>query len=397
MKLPAPSPNLAKLPPYIFVRLKQLGQKAKDAGKDVIDLSMGSPDLPTPPHIVDALVKAVREDKSTHRYPPANGLPVLRKAIATYYDRRFGVKLDPETEVLPLIGSKEGLAHLCGAYLNPGDAALLTNPCYPVHYVGPQLFGGRPVLMAMEEKNEFLPDFGAVAKKDLEKARFMFLNYPNNPTAATVDGLGFFKDAAAFAKKQGMFVVHDNAYSDLCFDGYRAPSFLQLEGGKELGVEFHSCSKTYNMAGWRVGFAVGSAEIIGALAKFKSNLDYGVAGFVQHAAAAALEGPQDCVVELAKTYQSRRDALCAALDGIGWKAKRPKASMYVWAKLPGTMPSMEFVEGLIQQEGVVISPGTGFGPFGEGYVRFSLIAEPPRLQEAAKRIGRYLSKLKVAR
>lgn len=397
MKLPTPSPNLTKLPPYLFVRLKQLRLQAEAKGKDVIDIGMGNPDQPTPGHIVEALVKSVREDKSTHRYPPANGLPALRKAVAVYYKRRFGVELDPESEVLPLIGSKEGLAHLCAAYLQPGDGALISNPCYPVHYDGPLMFGGRSILMPLKESNDFLPDFGQLGKEDLKRARFMVLNYPNNPTAGTVEDLGLFKDAVSFASKHGMFVVHDNAYSDLCFDGYVAPSFLQLPGAKKIGVEFHSCSKTYNMAGWRVGFAVGNAEILAALGKFKSFLDYGVPGFVQNAAAAALEGPQDCVKELASMYQRRRDVLCGALDEIGWKVRKPKASMYVWAKIPGDAPSLEFAENLILQEGVVVSPGTGFGPCGEGYVRLSLVDSEAKLKEAVRRIGKYLSKLRVSR
>ena len=391
--IPKPNPGLTKLPPYIFVRLNQVKAQAAKAGKDPIDLAMGNPDQPTPDNVVEALCRAVREDKTTHRYPQSSGLPEFRRAIAGFYKTRFDVDLDPDAEVVPLIGSKEGLAHLCFAYLGPKTSALIPSPCYPVHYNGPFLAGSTPDLMPLKEENGFLPDLGAVPAAAARRARFMLLNYPNNPTGAVVEDLDLFKEAIRFAKGRDMFVVHDNAYSELGFDGYRAPSFLQVPGAKKIGVEFHSLSKSYSMAGWRVAFAVGNAEIIQALAKFKSHVDYGIPGFVQRAAIEALTGPQDYTRRITALYRSRRDFLCSALERIGWSVPRPKAAMYLWGRLPEKVRawgSVRFAERLILDAGVVVSPGVGFGPHGEGYVRFALIESEERMAEAVRRIGAFL-------
>ena len=391
--MPTTTSQLAGLPPYIFVKMIGLRDSMAAKGNDVIDLGQGSPDLPTPGPVVEALCRSVREDASTHRYPTTKGTAELRGAIAGWYKRRFDVTLDPETEVLPLVGSKEGLAHLCFAYLGKGDTALVPSPCYPVHYNAVILAGAKAALMPLKEENGFLPDFKKIPAAAAAKARMLILNYPNNPTGATVSGLKLFEDAVEFARKRRMLVVHDNAYSELCFDGYRAPSFLQVPGAKAAGVEFHSLSKSFNMAGWRVGFAVGNAAALAAVAKFKSFLDYGIPGFIQSAAAAALNGPQDSIAPLCETYRRRRDLLVGELARIGWTLPSPKATMYLWGRLPkkaAKLGSLRFAEDLVLKAGVVVAPGIGFGPHGEGYVRFALIDKEPRLKEAARRIGHYL-------
>ncbi len=391
--IPKPSSKLTGLPPYIFVKLNQIKDKARAAGRDLIDLSMGNPDRPTPDHVVEALCRAAREDKSTHRYPQTRGLPEFRRAVAAFYKNRFDVDLDPETEIVPLIGSKEGLAHLCMAYLGPKDAALVPSPCYPVHFNGPFLAGSKSELMPLTEENKFLPDLGKISAAAARRSRFMILNYPNNPTGAVVEDDSLFKEALKFAKRHEMFVLHDNAYSEIAFDGYRAPSFLQVPGSKKLGVEFHSLSKSYSMAGWRIAFAVGNAEIIQALTKLKSHLDYGAPGFVQKAAVEALNGPQDCVREITEVYRRRRDVLCESLNAAGWAVEKPKAAMYLWARLPAAWRrkgSMAFAEKLIMQAGVAVTPGIGFGPDGEGYVRFAFVENEDKIREAVRRIGAFL-------
>jgi len=391
VSLPRPSPALSRLPPYLFVRLNAIRAKAEAKGLDVIDLGMGNPDRPTPAFVVEALRRSALKDTWSHRYPTTKGLPAFRQAVAGFYRRRFGVRLDPETEVLPLIGSKEGLAHLCSVYLPPRGAALVPSPCYPVHINGPALFGSPPVLMPLREEYGFLPEFGSLSRRDLDRARFMILNYPNNPTAATVDGLDFFEEAVRFARRRGLFIVSDLAYSELCFDGYRAPSLLEVPGSKAVAVEFHSLSKTYNMAGWRVAFAVGNQEVLAQLGKLKTHMDYGIPGFIQQAGVAALEGPEDSVRALARMYQRRRDVLAGSLQEAGWTVPRPRATMYLWGRVPRGGSSVAFAERLLLEEGVVLAPGAGFGPQGEGWVRFALVGEEARLKDAARRIGRFLS------
>lgn len=390
--------RLAKLPPYIFVHLGNLKREAAAKGHKVIDLGQGSPDLPSPVAAVTAAQKAM-EDVKTHGYPIANGLPEYRKAVAAWYKKRFNADFDPEKEVLPLIGSKEGIGHILMAMLDPGDAVLVPSPCYPVHYNGVLIAGGVPKLMPLKEANGFLPDLKAIPEADLAAAKIMILNYPNNPTGATLPDLTLLKDALALAAKHGFLVLYDNAYSEIGFDGYKAPSIFEIPGAKEHALEFHSTSKTYSMAGWRLGFVVGNATAVGILAKLKGFLDYGVPSFLQHAAIAALEGSDEPIRKASAAYQERRDALCAALKGLGWDAAPPKAAMYVWTRLPREargMTSLAFCERLILEHGVAVTPGSGFGPEGEGYVRFSLIQPPAVLREAVARVGTYLKTLDTA-
>lgn len=396
---PTPSKKLSSLPPYLFVRLAQLRGQAEKAGHSIIDLGQGSPDLPSPANVVSALKDAI-DDPSTHRYPAAQGMPRLRQAIAGWYKKRFNVNLDPDTEVLPLIGSKEGLAHLFMALLEPGQGVLVPNPCYPVHYNGVILAGGRIHVMPLEQKNGFVPDLKKVTPAAAKNSKILLMNYPNNPTGAVLPNNKPLEDALAFARKHGTLIAYDNAYSELTFDGYDAPSILQLPGAIDHAVEFHSLSKSYSMAGWRIGFVVGNADAISHLAKFKGFLDYGIPTFIQRAAIEALEGPQDYVKKAAATYQSRRDAFVKALAGIGWEVPTPRATMYLWSRLPKAaqkMGSLEFSERLILEQGVVLAPGVGFGPYGEGFMRMSLIAPEAKLEEAAQRIGKLLSSKAVAK
>ncbi len=391
---PTPSKKLSGLPPYLFMRLNALKQQAQSAGLDVIDLGQGSPDLPSPPHVVAALKRSV-DQTWTHTYPLAKGLPALRRSIADWYRRRFSVHLDPDTEVLPLVGSKEGIAHLFMALLDPGQTVLVPSPCYPVHYNGVVLAGGRPHLMPLRAENGFLPDLKKVPAAEAKRAKILVLNYPNNPTGAVLKDMTLLKDALAFSAKHGCLVAYDNAYSELTFDGYCAPSILQLPGAIDRAVEFNSLSKTYSMAGWRIGYVVGNAAALAQLSKFKGFLDYGIPSFIQQAASAALDGPQDCIQAACRTYQRRRDALVRALAAIGWDVPAPRAAMYVWAPLPAAakkLGSLAFSERLILEQGVVVSPGVGFGPAGEGYMRFSLIVSEAKLAEAASRIGKFLRK-----
>ncbi|MBI4385947.1 MAG: aminotransferase class I/II-fold pyridoxal phosphate-dependent enzyme [Elusimicrobia bacterium] len=398
--LPECSKALTDLPPYLFVKLNSVKEEAVRRGLQLIDLGMGNPDQPTPAHVVEALCRSVREDTSTHRYPQTKGLARLREAIAAWYHRRFQVTLDPGREVLPLLGSKEGLAHLFFTYLTPKDYALIPSPCYPVHYNATLLTGTKVHLMPLKEESRFLPDLDAVPTAVARKAKVLLVNYPNNPTGAVVEDLALFDRCAHFAKKNGCLVAHDNAYSELAFDGYRAPSFLQLPQARKYGVEFHSFSKTYSMAGWRIAFAVGNAEVLGNLYKFKSFLDYGIPGFIQNAAVSALEGSQDYVSKITQTYRERRDVLVASLREVGWTVPTPRATMYVWGHLPEPFRrggSFRFAERLLLQEGVVVAPGIGFGPFGEGYVRFALVEDKSRIEEAVRRIGRFLRSARCER
>ncbi|MBI5630006.1 MAG: aminotransferase class I/II-fold pyridoxal phosphate-dependent enzyme [Elusimicrobia bacterium] len=391
---PIPSKKLSGLPPYLFVRLHALKLQAQAAGLPIIDLGQGSPDLASPPNVVAAL-KAAVDEPWTHRYPQTQGLPELRKAIAAWYSRRFNVALDPEKEVLPLVGSKEGLAHLFMALLEPGQGVLVPNPCYPVHYNGVILAGGKPFLMPLKEENGFLPNLKKIPAEAARRCKILLLNYPNNPTGAVLEDAGLLEEALAFSRRHGCLVAYDNAYSELTFDGYRAPSILQLPGARRRAVEFHSLSKTYSMAGWRIGFVVGNAEAIAHLGKFKGFLDYGIPSFIQRAAVEALNGPQDSIAEACRVYRERRDALVAALAGIGWEVPAPRAAMYLWGRLPEVARkkgSLAFAESLILEKGVVLSPGVGFGPHGESYIRFSLVAPKEKLALAARRIGDFLAR-----
>ncbi len=378
--------RIEKLPPYLFATISRKIAEKRAQGVDVISFAIGDPDLPTPDHILGALAEA-SQDPANHRYPETDGLPELREAIAAWYERRFGVTLDPQREVLPLIGSKEGIGHIALCFIDPGDVALVPDPGYPVYAVGTMFAGGEPYYLPLREENGFLPDLESVPEEVIRRARLLWLNYPNNPTGAVAD-IEFFERAAAFARRHGLAVLHDGPYSEVAFDGYQPPSFLQAAGAREVGIEFHSLSKSYNMTGWRIGMAVGNAEIIDALMRVKSNLDSGIPQAIQRMAIAALEGPQDCIAEHNQVYQRRRDRLVAALSGLGLRVRPSQASLYLWARVPDGATSMEFATRLLDEAGVVVTPGVGYGPSGEGYIRLSLTLADDQLEEGVRRLER---------
>ncbi len=380
------SQRIETLPPYLFAEISKKMAEKRAQGVDVISFGIGDPDLPTPDRLLDALREASR-DPANHRYPETQGLPELRQSIAGWYDRRFGVTLDPETEVLPLIGAKEGIGHIALCFIDAGDVALVPDPGYPVYAVGTLLMGGEPYYLPLTEENDFLPDLDAIPEPVAQRAKVLWLNYPNNPTGAVAD-LAFFERAVAFAKKHGIAVLHDAPYSEIAFDGYRPVSLLQAEGARDVGVEFHSLSKSYNMTGWRIGMAVGNAAIVDALMRVKSNLDSGVPQAIQHMAIAALDGPQDCIAEHNAIYARRRDRLAEALTGLGLRLRPPRASLYIWALVPEGMTSVQFATRLLDEAGVVVTPGIGYGPSGEGYVRLSLTIADEQLEEGVRRMGK---------
>lgn len=375
--------RLKVLPPYLFAKLDKMKSGAIKKGVDVISFGIGDPDIPTPPHIVRALQKA-SENSENHRYPSYEGMFSFRQSVARWYVRRFGVRLNPEDEILSLIGAKEGIGHIPLAFINPGDVVLVPEPAYPVYHIGTIFAGGKPYMMPLLEKNEFLPDFSMIPADILKRAKMIFLNYPNNPTAA-VAPVSFLKDVVKFARKYKLIVCYDNTYSEITFDGYTAPSFLQIPGAKDVGIEFHSLSKTYNMTGWRIAWACGNREIIAGLGKIKTNLDSGVFQAVQEAAIAGISGSQECVKRNVKIFQKRRDVLIESLESIDWKVNRPKATFYVWAGIPFRISSMDMCEKLLSKCGVLATPGAGFGPSGEGFLRFALTVDEKRIQEAIKR------------
>ena len=379
--------RVQRLPPYLFAELDRKVAAKRAAGADVISLGVGDPDLPTPPHVVEALQRAAR-DPGTHRYPSYYGLAALREAIASWYQARFGVAVDPDTEVQPLIGSKEGLAHLSWAFVDPGDEALVPDPGYPVYAGGTILAGGTPLPIPLSAGDGFVPHFGALRPTSRTKA--LWLNYPSNPTAAVAD-VGLFEQAVEFARGNDLILCHDAAYSEITFDGYVAPSVLQVPGAMDVAVEFGSLSKTYNMTGWRVGYAVGNREAIGALATLKTNIDSGIFDAVQLAAVAALTGPQDHVDGMKAVYQKRRDTVVDALTAAGFEVEPPLGSIYVWVPTPAGKTAAGFAEELLEQAAVVVAPGTGYGAQGEGYVRLSLTVEDSRLQEAMERLREHLT------
>lgn len=375
------------LPPYLFASIDRMKQQAIAKGSDLIDLSIGDPDLPTPPHIVKAMQKAV-ENPAHHRYPSYEGMFSYREAVARWYKKRFGVKLDPQTEVLSLIGSKEGIGHIPLAFVDPGDTVLVPSPGYPVYAVGTLFAGGESYPMPLREENDFLPDLDAIPKNILRKSRLIYLNYPNNPTTAMAP-MKFYKEVVRIALKHNIIVCHDASYSEIYFDK-KPLSFMQIPNAKDVGIEFHSLSKTYNMTGWRIGFAVGNREVLAGLGKIKTNLDSGVFQAIQEAAIVALNTDNHILSAIRKTYQERRDALYTGLKEIGIPLKKPKATFYIWAKIPSHFDSMGFVTYLLNRAGVLATPGNGFGEAGKGYVRFALTASVEKIKEAVVRIGKIL-------
>jgi len=385
------SERIRNLPPYLFHHINERKLKARQSGHDVIDLGMGNPDQPTPPHIVEKL-REVALDPKAHRYSASRGIKHLRKAICDWYEEKFNVELNPETEAIAVIGSKEGISHLMLAILNKGDTILIPNPTYPSHLYSVIIAGGNIYDIPLLPENDFLPDFSLTFLGQYPKPKALLLSYPHNPTTAVVN-LEFFEKAVEFAKKNDLFVIHDLAYSEICFDGYKSPSFLQAKGAKEIGMEFCSLSKTYNMAGWRIGFAVGNKDLIGALAKLKTYYDYGIFTPIQVAGITALRESQECVNEIVATYQRRRDALVSGLNSMGWKVEKPKATMYVWARIPDKFQkigSMKFSLDLLDKAEVAVSPGIGFGKFGEGYVRFALVENEQRIKQDVKNIKKFI-------
>jgi len=362
--------RVEKLPPYLFVEISRKIAEKKARGEEVISFGIGDPDIPTPPHIISRLCQAA-QDPMNHRYPESEGLPELRRAIAEWYQKRFGVSLNPDTEVLPLIGAKEGIAHIAFCFIDPGDTALVPDPGYPVYSIGTMLAGGRPYYLPLNEKSNYLPDLRSIPQHIARSAKLLWLNYPNNPTGAVAE-LDFFNRVVEFARRYGTAVCHDGPYTEVAFDGYQPVSFMQAEGAREVGVEFHSLSKSYNMTGWRIGMVVGNPVMIDALKRLKSNMDSGIPQAIQYAAIEALSGPQDCIPEHNALYQRRRDLVVEGLNKIGLQARPPKASLYVWAKVPEGYTSVEFTTDLLEQVGVVVTPGTGYGRHGEGYIRLSL-------------------------
>jgi LL-diaminopimelate aminotransferase len=377
------STKLQKLPPYLFVEIDRKKKAAIERGVDIIALGVGDPDQPTPAHIIRAGQEALANG-ANHQYPFGTGMKRFREAVARWYGTRFDVSLDADTEVCALIGSKEGIGHFHLAFINPGDIVLIPEPGYPVYNTGTIFSDGVPYFMPLTEKNNFLPDLAAIPEAVLKKAKIIFINYPNNPTAATADAK-FFESVIALARKYNIIVAHDAAYSEIYYDK-KPISFLSVPGAKEVGVEFHSLSKTYNMTGWRIGWACGNPEIIKGLAAVKENYDSGVFQAVQEAGIAALNGPQDCVEQMRRLYKERRDVLVDGLNAIGWNVRKPAATFYVWAKVPKGYTSSATVGKLLDEAGIVCTPGNGLGPSGEGYVRFALTVDIPRIKEALKRI-----------
>ncbi len=378
--------RLKRLPPYLFKEIDRQKEEVRAKGVDIIDLGVGDPDIPTPPHIIEALSKAAA-DPGNHRYPSYTGMDDFNATVARWYKRRFGVDLDYSTEVVTLIGSKEGIAHIPLAFIDTGDIALVASPGYPVYHIGIQFAGGEPYFMDLLKENGFLPDLESISPEVANKAKMMFINYPNNPTAAVADK-GFFESVVAFAEEYNVIVCHDGAYSEMSFDGYEPPSFLEVDGAKSVGIEFHSLSKTYNMTGWRIGFAVGSSDVISGLGQIKSNIDSGAFQAVQIAGITALEGDQTCVAEMRRTYQERRDILVDGLRSVGLFSEKPRATFYVWVEVPKGYTSAGLTSLLLTEAGIVTTPGNGFGSAGEGYIRMALTVDCDRMQEAVQRIER---------
>jgi alanine-synthesizing transaminase len=379
--------RIKRLPPYVFNITGELKAAARKRGEDVIDFGMGNPDQPTPKHIVDKLVESAQRP-DTHRYSVSKGIVRLRKAICNWYRSRYQVELDADREAIVTIGSKEGIAHLALATLGAGDIVLVPNPSYPIHIYGPVIAGADIRHVPMVSGVDFFDELTKAITSSYPKPKMLILNFPSNPTSECVD-LSFFERIVALTREHGIYVVHDLAYADIVFDGYRAPSIMQVPGAKDVAVEFFTLSKSYNMAGWRVGFMVGNPDLVAALARIKSYHDYGTFTPIQVASIVALEGPQECVEQIRMTYQKRRDVLCGGLDSVGWNVQVPRATMYVWAPIPEAyrdMGSLEFAKKLLMDAKVAVSPGIGFGQYGDGHVRFSMIENEARTRQAIRGI-----------
>jgi len=378
--------RLEQIPSYLFAEIDKKKEEMKKKGMDIIDLGIGDPDLPTPKLVIERL-KTAAEDPKNHRYPSYEGMIEFRTAVAQWYERRFGVGLDPRTEVLSLIGSKEGIAHIPLAFVNPGDYVLVPSPGYPVYRVSTLFAGGTPYFIPLRKENGFLPNLSAIPKEAAERAKLLFINYPNNPTSAIAER-SFFEEVVAFARRYQIVVCHDAAYSEIAFDGYRPLSFLEVEGAKEVGIEFHSLSKTFNMTGWRIGFAAGHSEIISGLGRVKTNIDSGLFQAIQEAGTEALNHLDTPLPEIINTYERRRDVMVEGLREIGLEVDRPKATFYLWIEVPGGHTSAQFAALLIEQGGIVATPGNGFGEEGEGYIRMALTVDETRLKESIERLKR---------
>jgi alanine-synthesizing transaminase len=386
--------RIKRLPPYVFSIVNALKMEARQRGEDIIDLGMGNPDGATPKHIIDKLCEAARNPKN-HRYSASKGITQLRNAMCEWYSRRYDVILDPELEAVVTIGSKEGLSHLVLATTGPGDVVMTPTPAYPIHPYSVVIAGGEVRSIPIGRGVDFFEEMEKAYKSSWPRPKMLIINFPHNPTTQVVEGLDFFKKVVDFAKENNIIVLHDLAYADLVFDGYKAPSFLQVPGAKDVGVEFFSMTKSYSMAGWRVGFCVGNKEVVGALTKIKSYLDYGMFQPIQIASIVALRGPQNCVGEIRKTYESRRNTLIKGLHSAGWNVEPPKATMFAWAEIPEPfkkMGSLEFTKLLIKEAGVAVSPGIGFGEGGDDFVRFALVENEQRIRQAAKGIKRALNR-----
>ena len=383
-----PAKRVKDLPPYLFAIIDRMKGKALAKGVDLIDLSIGDPDMPTPKHIIERMRKAVK-NPAHHQYPSYIGMLSFRQAVADWYKKRFNVSLNPGTEVLSLIGSKEGIGHMPLAFINPGDYVLVPSPGYPVYPVATLFAGGKVHEMPLLEKNNYLPNLGAIPNSVLKKAKLMFINYPNNPTAACA-GRAFYKELINFAAENNIIICHDAAYSEIYYDNEKPLSFLQIPGAKNVGIEFHSLSKTYNMAGWRIGFAVGNKDAIAGLGKIKTNFDSGIFQAIQEAGIEALNTGDRVLGKIRDTYQERRDALCEGLKKLGLEVNKPKATFYLWVKCPAGVSSMDFTAHLLNKAGILTTPGNGFGAPGEGYIRFALTVPVKRIKEALERMGKIL-------
>jgi LL-diaminopimelate aminotransferase len=379
------SKRVESLPPYLFVEISRKIAEKKARGEEVISFAIGDPDIPTPSHIIDRLCEAAR-DPANHRYPESESLPGLRRAVADWYQKRFDISFDPDKEVLPLIGSKEGIAHIAFCFIDHGDIALVPDPGYPVYSVSTMLADGEPYYLPLKGGNGWLPDLEAIPEPIRKRARLLWINYPNNPTAAVAD-LEFFNRVVRFAQANDLVVCHDGPYTEVAFGDYQPVSFMQAEGARDIGVEFHSLSKSYNMTGWRIGMAVGNATMINALMRLKSNLDSGIPQAIQYAAIAALSGPQEAIPEHNAIYQRRRDLIVEVLNNIGLKAEPSKASLYIWARVPEGFTSTDFTADLLEQVSVAVTPGIGYGQQGEGYVRLSLTIPDAALVKGLSRLS----------